>query len=302
MKATLPVSLILCVLLVHPFSPAQQTSSAPLDVAAISQKAQSGELDAMLQLGRAYFYGNGVPLDLDKGRVWLEKAADADSIDAQMLLGMAYFTGIKLPKNKEAASKYLLKVAQQTKIEKQQQDAQALARYFVGMMYRHGEGLEKSDAKAFEYQQLATDEGSVPAKYDLAVMYDEGIGTIPHKALACQLFKEAADAGHVSGMNNTGRCYEAGSGFPKDANSAIMYYTKAAEAGNRKSQNNLAILYGGSGQWDKSYFWLRVAQSLGATENQPAVEKVKAHLSAAQVDVEEKNISAWIDAHPQLKK
>ncbi len=33
--------------------------------------------------------------------------------------------------------------------------------------------------------------------------------------------------------------------------------------------NNLAILYGKSGDWQKSYFWLSVAEGMGATENKP---------------------------------
>ena len=45
------------------------------------------------------------------------------------------------------------------------------------MMYRHGAGLEKSDAKALKFLTLAANSGNGPAEYDLAIMYDEGIAT-----------------------------------------------------------------------------------------------------------------------------
>ena len=66
----------------------------------------------MVDLGRAYWAGDGVAADVEKGRIWLERAAEKDSVAAQMLLGAAYLSGTKLPKNRELAAKYLLKVAQ----------------------------------------------------------------------------------------------------------------------------------------------------------------------------------------------
>jgi len=295
---------VLLTILLLRFSLVAQQSSLPqpqLDIPSVSSQAEAGEIGAMVQLGRAYFYGKGAPADVEQGRIWLDRAADKGSIDAEMLLGMAYFSGVKLPKNRALAAKYLLKVAQQPVVEQEFQSSQALARYFTGMMYRYGDGLEKSDKNALDFFQLAADQGSVPAQYDLAVMYDNGIGTPADKTRACQLYETAADAGHIAAMNNAGYCSQQGIGCVKDDSKAIAYYTKAADAGHSKAQNNLAILYGGLEQWERSYFWLRVAELSGAVEDTPAIGRVKAHLTSAQIDTTEKEALRWSETHKQKR-
>src|SRR5438876_172390 len=44
-------------------------------------------------------------------------------------------------------------------------------------------------------------------------------------------------------------------------------------------------------------FWMRVAEGLGATQNRPAIEKVKAKLTAEQIDTAEKRITDWLQQH-----
>ena len=135
--------------------------------------------------------------------------------------------------------------------------------------------------------EQAASQGHAPAEYDLGLMYSDGVATPTDKKRACELYAKAADQGHVAAMNNLGQCYERGEGVDKDLPRAKDFDTKAAEAGNTKAQGNLAIMYGNLGQWDKSYFWLRVAESLGAAENKPAIERVKAKLLPDQVNAAE---------------
>jgi TPR repeat protein len=266
---------------------AQNPGSAfPQDLA---DKAEQGDTGAMITLGKAYWNGDRVPFDLEKARAWLDRAASKGALDAQMFLGMAYFSGTKLPKDRQVAARYLSAAADQ---------GFPLAQYYVGMMYRHGAGLEKSDTSALKFLTLAANSGHGPAEYDLAIMY-EGIGTSVDKKRACDLFAKASEQGHIAATNNLGHCYDVGDGIEKNPAKAMELYTKAAEAGNTKAQGNLAIMYGGLGDWEKSYFWLRIAETLGADQNKPAIEKVKAKLTAQRIDDIEGRIAEWRINHKQ---
>lgn len=276
------LALVICAALATQSGLAQSPASTfPQDLA---DKADKGDTNAMIALGKAYWNGDKVSFDLEKARTWLDRAASKGALDAQMFLGMAYFSGTKLPKDRQAAAKYLSAAADQ---------GFPLAQYYVGMMYLNGAGLEKSEANALKFLTLAANQGHAPAEYDLGVVYDDGIGTAVDKKRACDLFAKATEQGHVAATNNLGHCYEAGDGVEKNPAKAMELYTKAAEAGNTKAQGNLAIMYGGLGDWEKSYFWLRIAESLGAKQNKPAIEKVKAKLSAQQVSTAESRVAEW---------
>jgi uncharacterized protein len=285
-------------------SGASQVQNAPdFDVAAVETKASNGDLGAMVELGKAYWDGNGVTTDVDKGQVWLERAAEKGSQEAQMFLGAAYLSGTKLPKNRELAAKYLLRVAQAQHVDDGFKSSQALAQYWVAMMYEQGAGVEKSHEQAIQFLQVAANNGNAPAEYDLAVLYNDGVGGISiDKAHACELFEKAAEQGHVRAMFNAGYCYQVGVGGQKDESKAINYYTKAAEVGNTRAQRNLGILFGRAGQPERAYFWLRVAESSGDAESKSFIDKLKPLLPPAQVDAAEKEVLAWLNAHPAKKQ
>ncbi len=278
----------------------QEHPTAPLDVVAVEAKASQGDTAAMVQLGRAYWGGQGVTVDIEKGRVWLDRAAEKGSLDAQMLLGMAYFSGAKLPKDPQLASKYLLRAAQQEHVDSSLQSSQALAQYFIASMYEQGRGLEESHDKAIQFLQLAANNGSPAAQFDLAALYNDGsVGISVDKVRACQLFQKAADQGYVRAMHNVGYCYQVGIGSKKDDGKAVEYYTKAAEGGSTRSQRNLGILFGQLGQAEKAYFWLRVAESSGDTDEKSKsfIATAKEHLTASQVEQQEKEVLEWLNAH-----
>jgi TPR repeat protein len=260
--------------------------------------AEAGIPVSTYPVGRAYLLGKGVPVDLEKGRMWLDRAAQNGSLDAQMLLGAAYLSGTKLPKDQRLASKYLLQVAQQQHADGRLRTSQALAQYWIASMYEQGSGLEKSHDKAIQFLQMAANNGNPSAQFDLAALYNDGTGgmtkDVPH---ACELFEKAADQGNVKAMHNVGFCYQVGSGGKKDENRAIDYYTKAAEAGSTRSQRNLGILFGQSGRAEKAYFWLRVAEASGDTEKKSLIDVAKEHLTASQVEQQEKEIGAWLNTH-----
>jgi TPR repeat protein len=179
---------------------------------------------------------------------------------------------------------------------------QALAQYWIGLFYDQGRGVEKSHETAIQFLKASASNGNASAEFDLGSLYNNGAGGLAaDKTQACQLFVKAADQGHVKAMHNAAFCYQTGVGVSKDLEAAKRYYTKAVEAGSTRSQHNLAMIYGEEGNADQAYFWLRVAQASGYAEKQELIDTAKAHLTAGQVDQEEKQVAAWMDAHKTNK-
>lgn len=271
--------------------------------ATLESKAQHGDVGAMARLGVAYWGKQGIPTDYVKGKMWLERAADGGPIVAQMFLGSAYVSGNGLPKDNAQAAKYLLEAAQQPNVDASAQSSQALAQYFVARMYEEGDGLERSHEKAMQFLQMAAMGGCSPAQFDLGSLYNSGMGGVAKdKAVACQWFEKAADHGHPRAMFNTGYCYQLGAGGRKDSETAIHYYTLAAEAGLAPAQHNLGMLYGEAGNFEKAYFWLRIAGASGfdeapAQQDPARLDVAKAHMTPAEVAQQEKDIAAWLEAH-----
>ena len=291
--ATIALCSILCGV-----ATSQDQAQAPFDVASAEAKASQGDIKAMTKLGLAYFGKQGIPADIEKANMWLGRAAEAGSVEARMTLGAAYMSGSGLPKDDLLASKYLLQVAQEPNVDASFQGSQALAQYWIAMMYEHGRGLEQSHEKAIQFLQKAANNGNYPAQFDLGSLYNDGTGGMPmDKSIACQWFEKAADNGHFRAMHNTGYCYQAGNGGKKDSDKAIHYYTLAAEAGLANSQHNLGMLYGTMGNAEKAYFWLRVAQASGYTEDQSRLDAAKARMSASQLEQQDKDVATWLGAH-----
>lgn len=257
----------------------------------------------MTKLGEAYWGKQGIPADYDKGRMWLERAAEGGSIEARMFLGAAYMSGYGIPKNDEMASKYLLEVADAPgpnapDVDGSIRGSQALAEYWISLKYERGWGIEKSHEKAIQYLQMAANNGNYPAQFDLGSLYNDGSGGMPmDKALACQWFEKAADQGHLKAMHNAGVCYMNGIGCKADIDKAIHYYTLAAEAGITNSQHNLGIIYGVLGNAEKAYFWLSIAQSNGYAEDASRLDAAKARMTASQAEQQDKETAAWLDGH-----
>jgi TPR repeat protein len=273
---------------------AKQTEGTEAEIVkAISEDAENNDPAAMVRMGKAYLSGTGVTADTEKGRTLLDRAAQKGVLEAQMFLGMSYFSGKYLPRDRKKSAEYLLLAANQ---------GDAMAEYYVGKMYSWGEGLENSDQKALEFLQRAAEQNYVAAEYDLGVMYGQGTGVPRDKKKSCDLFAKAAEQGFHAAMNNLGHCYQTGDGIEKDLSKAEAWYTSAANAGNLKAQNNLAIWYGSAGDWETSYFWLRIAEIGGVSGNVNAIENVKKHLTPEQLDAIESKIADWQATHSKMQK
>lgn len=268
------------------------------EITEFENAANNGMPIPMYTIGRAYLFGRGVKTNPEKGRKWLTDAAQKGSFDAQMLLGATYLSGANPQQDRQLAAKYLLQAAGNPNVDAGFESTRALAQYWLAKMFEDGVGVGKSHEKAIQFLQAAAKNGSYPAQYDLGNLFNAGVGGMPlDKARACELFELAANRGHTQAMHNVGYCYQTGSGGKKDNQKAIHYYAQAAEAGEVRSARNLGLLFGQLGEAEKSYFWLRVAESSGDAQVQSFIDKVKPHLTQEQVEASEKQVADWLNAH-----
>ena len=95
-----------------------------------------------------YFYGIsliagiGVPVDVDKGVVWIKKAADHKCEDAMVMLGLCYMIGNGVARDYKKSEKWFLR---------------ANALNYLGLIYgKGGYGITKDSEKSIKYFEQAT--------------------------------------------------------------------------------------------------------------------------------------------------
>ena len=103
-------------------------------------KAEKGDASAQFNLGRCYFYGQGVAKDEVEAMKWYRKAADQGNARAQSNLGFCYANGTGVAKDEVEAVKWYRKAADQ---------GNARAQYTLGICYRDGEGVAKDEVEAY---------------------------------------------------------------------------------------------------------------------------------------------------------
>lgn len=88
-----------------------------LAVELFGKSAKQGNVEAMLQLGNAFTFGNETPrlvADADvEAAKWYFRAASAGNADAQYSLGLLFMAGKGVQKNDEEAAAWMKKAAQQ---------------------------------------------------------------------------------------------------------------------------------------------------------------------------------------------
>ena len=77
------------------------------------KKAESGDRDAQIKLGRCYYQGLGVTKDYKEAVKWFTKAAEQGHREAKFYLGQCYYRGEGVTKNKKEAVKWYTKAAKQ---------------------------------------------------------------------------------------------------------------------------------------------------------------------------------------------
>ena len=100
----------------------------------------------------------------------------------------------------------------------------AAAQFWLGNMYRRGEGVPKDAVQAVNWYRKAAEQGDAAAQFNLGNMYGRGEGVPKDAVQAVNWYRKAAEQGDASAQYNLGLLYDIGEGVPKDAVQAVNWY------------------------------------------------------------------------------
>ena len=113
--------------------------------------AYEGHPEAQVRLGTLYYWGHGVPRDLERAVNWYRLAAQQQFAQGQARLGFMFDFGRGVPKNATEAVKWYRLAAEQ---------GDAFGQMSLGKMYAKGRGVTQNDILAFMWSELAARQGS----------------------------------------------------------------------------------------------------------------------------------------------
>lgn len=166
------------------------------------EKADAGDINSMIILGKCYEFGAGVPHDSTMALQWFRKAADKGSCDAWLCMANYYLSSTLVPHD---TARYFSICKEWA--DKGNPDAIAA----LGGAYECGYGVQADTARALELYKLAAKKGSEFAMYSLGVVYffgDLGIRKDEKKGFA-YLEKAAKKDIYFSARATLARAYAA---------------------------------------------------------------------------------------------
>ena len=214
-----------------------------------------------------------------RGMDWLEKAGNQGQAYALINLAQIYYAGHgPILADPRRCTDYFHRAVELGDTE---------AMITLAHYYSIGFGVQQSNEKYIELNQLAADAGNAKGNYNLGVSFEFGhFGPIDDD-LAFKHYLVAADGGIPEALHNLGARFFNGKGTPQDKRRGIACYLNAAANNSKLSQHclGLAFLHGdGVDQNDvHALSWFMMARDNGLTESSAFVEDLCAKLSAAEI-------------------
>lgn len=235
-------------------------------------RAEANDVQAIFEVAKAYYMGQGVEEDNDKAFELFSKvvALDPSFADVYSRIGRCYEKGWGTAQDlvraieaysiganlNSAACHYYLAVSYENGTGVEQDDQKAIHHYKIaadlgdtdsmvemGHRYRAGNGVEKNDITATEYYRKAAEKDDSNGVYQLARAYYDGLGVEKDIPRSTQLWEKSAELGHWGAQFYTGINYLTGDGVEKDFQKAAFWFEKAAEQEHPDATYKLGTLY-----------------------------------------------------------
>lgn len=266
-------------------------------LAALRQKAETGDAEAQYNLGVRYANGQGIGKDFAEALKWYRQAAEQNNPAAQNNLGAMFEDGQGVGRDYTEALKWYRKAAEQKLAAAQvnlgllyangqgvKQDYAEAAKWWrlaaeqnhavgqknLGLMYYRGDGVTKDLAEAAKWYRAAAEQNNAAAQSNLAMMYFQGEGVDRDYRQAFRWFRLAAEQNLVEAQSKLGLIYANGLGVEKDYAEAVKWYRKAAEQNDPTAQNNLGVMYANGQGIEKDYSQAYVYLNLASKTNPEA--------------------------------
>jgi TPR repeat protein len=127
--------------------------------------AEHGDRLAEFNYAMMLLNGEGTAANVDEGKKWLRKAADANMSHAQYVYGKMYDDGEFVERDPVEAHRWFLKAAQQGHVQAEL----ALANQFLD-----GRGTPHDNRQAFIWYKKAAEGGDMTAQYVAGSFYERG--------------------------------------------------------------------------------------------------------------------------------
>ena len=129
--------------------------------------ADKGYVLAYHDLGVAYGFGTGTPIDYEKSLYWANKAIEAGLLISENRIAVAKYTGKGMAKDLPAAVESFKKLAKL---------GYRVAQRNIALCYERGVIVKQSREEAFKWYLKAAEQGDATAMYNVAVYYLNGYG------------------------------------------------------------------------------------------------------------------------------
>jgi TPR repeat protein len=239
------------------------------------KSANKGYAFVQRNLASMYRYGSGTPVNLPEAVRWYSTSANLGHPGSQYELGKMYLYGEGVNQNTQMGLDLLNKAANQNYSE---------ALFYLGILHSRGEFVEIDYNKSFELTRTAIDydnENTNAIEY-FAFYYEKGVGTDKNfkqaekyylKAIQQDSSRAGADFYSIALLH-----LEGGYGLNKDGFQYMRYAELAESYGNDKARNDLGFFYFakgrsylGEGLYDRAREYFNKAILKGNTEARKSI-------------------------------
>ncbi|MBQ6158686.1 MAG: sel1 repeat family protein [Thermoguttaceae bacterium] len=227
--------------------------------------------------------GNGVPQDI-KEAVRLYRDAESDgNDDARFHMARCRYLGIGMKQDYLRAFEIFNKIVTED-ITINGKHYIPDAKYYLGLCYLNGHGVEKDEAEGKKWIIHAADQGCAEAvdwlrplaeredahvKYILGKAHYTGEGAEQNDEEAVRWFRPAAEQGVPDAQFTLGVCYHDGRGVEKNLSDAAKWFRLAGEQDVPEAQYNMGCCYyhgeGLEQNFVEAVRWYRLAAENGYT-------------------------------------
>ena len=232
-------------------------------------------------------------------------AADKGNPSAQFALGMRLFHGEGIGADKNKAAEWFGKAAAQGHVG---------AAAMLGRMYLNGDTVVKDMVKGYRLLERAAANGSALAWSDLvgvpkamtpAQLAEASKAAAKLLAKKLVLLEAVAEKGDAVVQFKLGLMFYLGTEIPKNHEAAAGWFEKAGKQGHAEAPALLAGMhFSGEGMkknFANSYKWHAIAKARGNPASAANQNEVAKLLTAEEKTAADKEIAAWLAAHPKQK-
>lgn len=217
---------------------ADVTTHSPESIAAFAETrrvAETGDVEAQLELARMLQLGVGAQQDTAQSMAWLRKSAEGGYAPAQAALGLAYAVGGKVPIDRVQGEYWLRQGVAQ---------GDALAQTILALEFIDGDSSAEEQPLAIEWLKAAANEQHfVPAYNALGEHLMRAAVDAQDRGEAFHWYDRSAREKQLAGMRNLARAHELGLGVKQSDKWALIWYERAGWSGDVLAMRRMIDVY-----------------------------------------------------------